>query len=383
VRKPPLILVVEDNPSGLDILQARLTANNYEVITATDGEAGLALARERLPDLVLLDIMMPKMDGIEVCRRLKEDSSLPFIPIIMVTAKASSKDLVAGLEAGGDEYLTKPLDHTALIARVKSMLRIKGLHDTVRDQAVRLEEQSAQLAKWNQMLEQRVADQLVDLERVGRLKRFLSPQLAQLVVSSEDEGLLESHRRDITVVFCDLRGFTAFSEAGEPEEIMGVLQEYHEAMGELIFRFEGTLERFTGDGLMVFFNDPLPCKDPALRAIKMALAMKERVGKLISKWRKRGHQLGFGVGIAKGYATLGKIGFEGRFDYAAIGTVTNLASRLCDKAQDGQVLISQRVYGEVEEKVDVEPQGELALKGLNRPVVAYNVLNLRDKTTAI
>jgi class 3 adenylate cyclase/CheY-like chemotaxis protein len=382
VRTPPLILVVEDNPSGLDILQTRLKAHNYEVITATDGEAGLALARERLPDLVLLDIMMPKMDGIEVCRRLKEDGSLPFIPIVMVTAKAGSQDLVAGLEAGGDEYLTKPLDHTALIARVKSMLRIKGLHDTVREQAKRLEEQSAQLAKWNQTLEQRVAEQIVELERVGRLRRFLSPQLAQLVVSSEDEGLLESHRRDITVVFCDLRGFTAFSEVGEPEEIMGVLREYHEAMGELIFQFEGTLERFAGDGLMVFFNDPLPCKDPALRAIKMALAMEERVGALSNEWRKRGHQLGFGVGIAQGYATLGKIGFEGRFDYAAIGTVTNLASRLCDKAQDGQILISQRVYGEVEEIVDVEPLGELALKGLNRPVFAYNVLSLRDKSTA-
>ena len=378
MRTPPLILIVEDNPAGLDILQTRLTAHNYEVITASDGMEGLALAREKLPDLILLDIMMPKMDGIEVCKRLKEDPSLPFIPVIMVTAKASSQDLVAGLEAGGDEYLTKPLDHTALIARVKSMLRIKDLHDTVREQATRLEEQSAQLAQWNRTLEQRVEEQLVELERVGRLKRFLSPQLAQIVVSSEDERLLESHRRDITVVFCDLRGFTAFSEAGEPEEVMGVLREYHETMGELIFRFEGTLERFAGDGLMVFFNDPLPCKDPALQAIKMALAMGNRAGALSHKWRRRGHQLGFGVGIAQGYATLGKIGFEGRFDYAAIGTVTNLASRLCDKAKDRQILISQRVYGEVEDVVDVEPLGELILKGLNRPIIAYNVLRLKD-----
>jgi class 3 adenylate cyclase len=382
VRTPPLILVVEDNPSGLDILQTRLTAHNYDVITATDGEEGLAMARQRLPDLILLDIMMPKMDGIEVCRRLKEDSSLPFIPIIMATAKAGSQDLVAGLEAGGDEYLTKPLDHTALIARVKSMLRIKDLHDTVREQAARLKEQSTELAEWNRTLEQRVAEQLIELEHVGRLKRFLSPQLAQLVVSSEDEGLLESHRRDITVVFCDLRGFTAFSETGEPEEVMGVLREYHEAMGELIFRFEGTLERFAGDGLMVFFNDPLPCKDPAARAIKMAAAMVKRVGELSKKWRKRGHQLGFGVGIAQGYATLGKIGFEGRFDYAAIGSVTNLASRLCDKAQDAQILISQRVYGAVEEMVDVEPLGEFALKGLHRPVNVYNVLSLKGGLTA-
>lgn len=381
MRTPPLILIVDDNPANLDILQARLTANNYEIITATDGEAGLAMAREKQPDLILLDIMMPKMDGIEVCQRLKADPALPFMPIVMVTAKADSKDVVAGLEAGGDEYLTKPVDHSALIARVKSMLRIKDLHDTVREQAARLEEQSAQLAEWNRTLEQRVVKQLSELDRVGRLKRFLSPQLAELIISSEDEGLLESHRREITVVFCDLRGFTVFSETGEPEEVMGVLREYHEAMGALIFRFKGTLERFAGDGLMVFFNDPLPCDDPAARAVKMAVAMRERVGELITWWRKRGHQLGFGVGIAQGYATMGKIGFEGRFDYAAIGTVTNLASRLCDEAQTEQVLISQRVFGAVEEMVDIEPMGELALKGLNRPITTYNVLSLKGEPT--
>jgi adenylate cyclase len=381
MRTPPLILIVDDNPTNLDILQARLIANNYETITAKDGEAGLAMAREKKPDLILLDIMMPKMDGIEVCRRLKSDTSLPFMPIVMVTAKADSKDVVAGLEAGGDDYLTKPVDHSALIARVKSMLRIKALHDTVQDQAARLEEQSAQLAEWNRTLEQRVVKQLSELERVGRLKRFLSPQLAELIISSDDEGLLESHRREITVVFCDLRGFTAFSETGEPEEVMGVLREYHEAMGALIFRFEGTLERFAGDGLMVFFNDPLLCNDPAARAVKMAVAMRERVGELIAWWRKRGHQLGFGVGIAQGYATMGKIGFEGRFDYAAIGTVTNLASRLCDEAQNEQILISQRVFGAAEEMVDVEPMGELALKGLNRPITTYNVLSLKGGPT--
>ena len=381
MRTPPLILIVDDNPANLDILQARLAAHNYEIITAIDGEEGLAMARDKQPDLILLDIMMPKMDGIEVCRQLRADPSLPFMSIIMVTAKADSKDVVAGLEAGGDEYLTKPVDHAALVARIKSMLRIKELHDTVCEQSARLEEQSAQLAEWNRTLEQRVEQQLAELERVGRLRRFLSPQLAELIVSSEDERLLESHRSEIAVVFCDLRGFTAFSESGEPEEVMGVLREYHSAMGTLIFRFEGTLERFTGDGLMVFFNDPLPCPDPAARAVRMAVEMREFGGKLSEKWRKRGHQLDFGVGIAQGYATLGRIGFEGRFDYAAIGTVTNLASRLCDKAQAGQVLISQRVYAAVEEFVDVEPVGELALKGLHRPVTAYNVLSLKDEST--
>ncbi len=369
MRNPPLILIVDDNPTNVDILQARLTAHNYEIITAEDGEAGLAMAREEQPDLILLDIMMPKIDGIEVCRKLRADASLAFVPIIMVTAKADSKDIVAGLEAGADEYLTKPVDQAALVARVKSMLRIKDLHDTVHEQA-------AQLEGWNRTLEKRVEQQIVELERIGKLKRFLSPQLAQLVISRDHEKLLESHRREITVVFCDLRGFTAFSETGEPEEVMEVLREYHSAMGNLIFRFEGTLERFAGDGLMVFFNDPIPCPDPAARAVKMAVAMRECLAGLTS-WRKRGYQLDFGVGIAEGYATLGKIGFEGRFDYAAIGTVTNLASRLSDEASPGQILISQQVHAAVEDLADVEPLGELTLKGLHRPVMTYNVIQIK------
>jgi len=284
---------------------------------------------------------------------------------------------VAGLEAGGDEYLTKPVDQAAMVARVKSMLRIKALHDTVQEQAARLEAQTAQLAEWNRTLEQRVAEQLAELERVGRLKRFLAPQLAELLLSSGDEKLLESHRREITVVFCDLRGFTAFAETAEPEEVMGVLREYHAVVGPLIFQFEGTLERFAGDGLMVFFNDPLPCPDPAARAVRMAVAMRERAGELAGAWRKRGHALGFGVGIALGYATLGKIGFEGRFDYGAIGPVTNLASRLCDEAAAAQILISQRVYAAVEDLVEAEPVGEFTLKGFQRPVTTYNVLGLK------
>jgi class 3 adenylate cyclase len=368
---------------NLDILQTALSVHGYDIITATDGEEALARAREMVPDLILLDIMMPKLDGLEVCRRLKADATVPFMPIIMVTAKADLTDIVAGLEAGGDEYLTKPVDPAGLVARVKSMLRIKALHDTVQEQAAQLKAQAAQLqaqadqlAEWNRTLERRVAEQVAELERVGRLKRFLSPQLAELIVSSGDEKLLESHRREITVVFCDLRGFTTFSETAEPEEVMGVLREYHAAMGARIFQFEGTLERFAGDGMMVFFNDPLPCPDPAARAVRMAIAMRQSVGELTGAWRKRGHQLDLGVGIALGYATLGKIGFEGRFDYGAIGTVTNLAARLCEEAQGGQILISQRVYAAVEELVEAEPVGDLSLKGFHRPVTAYNVLRL-------
>ncbi len=377
MRTPPLILIVDDNPANVEILQMRLMANNYEIITATDGEIGLAVAREKLPDLILLDIMMPKIDGLEVCRLLKNDPELPFMPIIMVTAKADSKDIIAGLEAGSDEYLTKPVDQGALVARVKSMLRIKDLHDRVKNQTIQLEKQADQLKTWNASLEDRVEKQVEVLQRTRRLKRFLSPQLAELIISADKSDLLNSHRQEITVVFCDLRGFTAFSELGEPEEVMGVLQDYHTAMGQLIFKYGGTLERFTGDGLMVFFNDPIPCDDPSEKAVKMAVSMRDTVAALNYKWKKKGYNLGFGIGIDKGYATLGRIGFEGRFDYAAIGTVTNTASRLCDNAQPDQILISQKVFVDVEDMVNVDMVGDLSLKGLHRSINAYNIIRLR------
>jgi class 3 adenylate cyclase len=363
---------------NVDILQTRLAVHGYEILTATDGEEALELARAQLPDLILLDIMMPRTDGLEVCRLLKGDPALPFMPIIMVTAKADTKDIVTGLEMGADEYLTKPVDQAALVARVKSMLRIKALHDTVHEQAVQLATQTMQLADWNRTLEQRVSEQIAQIERIGRLRRFLAPQLAELIVSTGEEKHLESHRREVTVVFCDLRGFTAFSETTEPEEVMEVLREYHAALGQLIFAFEGTLERFTGDGLMVFFNDPVPCPDPTPQAVRMAVAMRQRVGELTDTWRKRGHHLDFGVGIAQGYATLGKIGFEGRFDYAAIGTVTNLAARLCGEATGGQILVSQRVSAAVEGLALIDPVGELSLKGFGKPVAAFSVRALKD-----
>jgi len=375
MRTPPWILVADDSAENREILSARLAANGYHVLTASDGEQALAVARAEQPDLILLDVMMPKVNGLDVCRRLKADPSLPFMPVVLVTARGDTQDIVAGLEAGADEYLTNPVDQTALLARVKAALRIKSLQDTVQAQAT-------QLAEWNRTLEGRVAEQLAELERVGRLKRFLSPQLAEVIISSGDEAFLESHRREITVVFTDLRGFTAFSETAEPEEVISILREYHAALGELIFRYEGTLERFAGDGLMIFFNDPVPVPDPQARAVRMAVAMRRRVGELSVGWRKRGHQLGFGVGIAQGYATLGKVGFEGRFDYAAIGSVTNLASRLCDEAKPEQILISQRVYASVEGLVEVEAVSDLTLKGFVRPVAVYNVVALRDGVAA-
>jgi len=376
VRTPPRILIVDDTPANVEILQMRLAANGYEILTAGDGEEALEIIGDQRPDLILLDIMMPKVDGIEVCRRVKTDDALPFIPIILVTSKADPKDIVAGLEAGAEEYLTKPVEHTALVARVKSMLRIKELHDKSQEQAARLEEQAVELGELNQGLEERVADQLTELEQVSQLKRFFSPQLAELIVSSGDDKFMESHRQEITVVFCDLRNFTEFSSSAEPEEQLRVLREYHNAVGSLIFRYEATLEHFAGDGVMAFFNVPVPCPDPAARAIKMSIAMRDEIGELGNEWKKRGFELGFGVGIALGYATLGQVGFEGQFHYMAIGSVANLASRLCDQAEDGQILITQRVYADVEEIAEVEPVGELTFKGFHKPVPAYQVLGI-------
>jgi adenylate cyclase len=370
MNDPQRILIVDDNEANRDILEARLKAHGYELLEAADGEEALAAVRQDHPDLILLDVMMPKLDGLEVCRRIKGDATLPFTPIILVTSKSDTRDVIAGLDAGADEYLTKPVDQAALVARVKSVLRIKALHDQVQAQA-------ADLAAWNRTLEQRVAEQLGEIERVGRLKRFLSPQVAELVVSSGDDRMLESHRRDITVVFCDLRGFTAFSETAEPEEVMSILREYHAGLGALINKFEGTIERFNGDGVMVLFNDPLPCPDPSVRAVRMAVEMRDCIAGLAAQWRKHGHELGFGMGIAHGYATLGCVGFEGRFQYSVTGTVANLAARLCDQAKSGEILVDSKVHAAVERMAELEPAGELALKGLHRPVRAFNVRELR------
>jgi len=372
MNNPPRILVVDDNATNRDILTTRLKAHGYETLQAADGEEALAAVQQHRPDLILLDVMMPKLDGIETCRRLKGDASFPFLPIILVTARTDSKDIVAGLEAGADEYLTKPVDQAALVARVRSVLRIKALHDQVQAQA-------ADLAKWNQTLEQRVAEQVAEIERIGRLKRFLPPQVAQLV-SSGDEHVLESHRREVTVVFCDLRGFTAFAETAEPEEVIAILRDYYGALGALIDKFEGTVERFAGDGIMVLFNDPLPCEAPWAKAVQMAVAMRDGVAKLAANWRTRGHDLGFGIGIAHGFATLGCIGFEGRFQYSATGTVANLASRLCDQAHNGQILVDAKVRAEVEGLAELESIGELDLKGFRRPVKAFNVRGLRKSS---
>jgi class 3 adenylate cyclase/CheY-like chemotaxis protein len=364
------------------VLRVRLNAQGYEVVTAVDGEDALTQARELEPDLVLLDIMMPKLDGISVLKELKGDTTFRFTPVILVTAKADTRDVVNGLEAGGDDYLTKPFEHAALVARVRSLLRIKELHDTVQSQAGQLKEQTEQLASWNQTLEARVAEQLAQIERIGRLQRFLAPQVAQMIASSDaPDSMLSSHRREVTVLFCDLRGFTAFTDAVEPEEVTSVLREYHENLGELIFQYEGTLERFLGDGIMIVFNDPIPCDDHTERAVRLALDMRARVATLAEQWSRKGYVLGFGIGIASGYATLGQVGFEHRREYTAIGRAVNLASRLCDEAKAGQIVISQRAFSAVEPWVTGSHIGQLDLKGFNRPIDAYEITSWRCRSS--
>jgi adenylate cyclase len=375
MHEPARILIVDDNPTNRDILVTRLAMHGYDLSQAADGEEAVAAVKIVVPDLVLLDVMMPKMNGIDACLHLKNDPTLPFIPIILVTAKADTKDVIAGLEAGADEYLTKPVDQGALVARVRSMLRLKALHDRTVAQAV-------DLAKWNQTLEQRVSEQIAEIDRIGRLKRFLPPQIAKLVVASRHENLLESHRRSVAVLFCDLRGFSAFSELAEPEEVLQVMREYHVTLGKLADKYEGTVERFTGDGLLVVFNDPVPCPDPCLRAVHTAVQMRDEVTNLSQKWSRLGHDLGFGIGIAYGYATLGTIGYEGRLQYSVTGKVANLAARLCGQAKDRQILIDINVCSAADAHGNMEFIGELNLRGFTRPMKTFNVLKLKPISSA-
>ncbi len=368
------ILAVDDRPENLRLLDAVLSPRGYQMLAAASGEEALRVLKEETIDLVLLDILMPGMDGYEVCRRIRADRHTAFLPVVMITASGEEQK-VRALECGADDFVTKPFEQSELLARVASLARVKHYQDKIR-------RQSDELATWNRELEDRVRDQVAELQRVNRLRRFLSPQLADLVVDSGDESFLNSHRREIVVVFCDLRNFTPFAESSEPEEVMGVLAEYHEALGHLIHAYEGTLERFTGDGLMVFFNDPMPCQNAPEQALRMAVAMRERVRELAGSWYKRGHDLALGIGVAQGYATLGRIGFEGRFDYAAIGSVTNLSARLCSEAGPWQVLASQRVVSAVEDIVDAETVGELELKGFSRPVRTFDVKAINTMTVA-
>jgi adenylate cyclase len=368
VTAGPRILVVDDTPANVRLLEAVLRPRGYEVLRAGSGPEALeAVARDR-PDLVLLDIVMPGIDGYEVCRQLRATPASAVLPVVMITASGNEEKLRA-LEAGADDFIAKPFDQAELLARVRSLLRVKEYHDLI-------ESQATELAEWNRTLEARVDEQVAELERLTRLRRYLSPQIAELVLSAPDQTVLESHRREVAVLFCDLRGFTAFTEDVEPEEVMAALADFHDAVGPLINSFAATVGGFTGDGLMVFFNDPLPCPDPPQRAVRLAVAMRERMATVSERWKVLGHDLGFAVGITVGHATLGEVGFAGRYDYTAHGTAINLAARLCDAAASGQILISPPVRAAVEQLVEAEPAGDLQLKGIHKPVAATNVISL-------
>jgi len=376
--KPARILVVDDTPRNVKLLAELLTGSGYDVATASTGADALehvaGRAGER-PDLVLLDVLMPGMSGYDVCRAIRADAATTTLPVVMVTALEASAERVRGIEAGADDFLSKPISQPELLARVRSLLRAKELHDTVQRQA-------AQLAELNRTLEERVARQLGELDRLGRLKRFLPPQIVERVVAGDADDPLSSHRRDIAAVFLELRGLTLFAETRAPDEVMAVLRDYHETVGGQVAAFEGTLERFTGDGIAIFFNDPVPQPDAAERAVRMALAIRERCRATFARWEEHGFELSLGMGISRGVATLGAIGFESRSDYAAIGAVTRLAARLCEAAQANEILISPPVVAAVEPHVHVEPAGELSLRGFLRPVAAHRVTAERIRPSA-
>ena len=367
------ILIVDDTPANLALLSEALKSD-YRTRVAMNGEKALKIAFSASPpDLILLDIMMPGIDGYEVCRRLKADAATRNIPVIFVTAMIDAEDETKGLELGGVDYVSWPTSASIVKARVKAHLALYMQSQEMVRMIARLEAQSAELSEWNRTLEQRVAEGVNQVDRLGRLKRFFSPSVVDLLLSGSEDDPLKSHRREIAAAFVDLRGFTTFTETSDPEDVMGVIGEYHEAMGQLVMAFGGTLERFAGDGIMIFFNDPVQIDNPSATAVKMAIAMQERFATLAQGWHKRGYELGMGIGVAQGYATIGAIGFEGRRDYGAIGTVTNLAARLCGEAAGGQILIAQRVQGCVADFARTDLIGELSLKGFHRPVAAYAV----------
>ena len=346
------VLVVDDTPDNLSLLSGVLK-DEYKVKVANSGERALQILQAGpLPDVVLLDVMMPGMNGHEVLRRIREDDRMRAVPVIFVTAMSEAADEERGFALGAVDYIVKPISPPTVLARVRTHIALSDMKKN---------------------LEKRVQEQVAQLERLGRLKGFFSPELAESIVSGGGEDLLKTHRREVVVVFLDLRGFTAFTDRSEPEEVMAVLGEYHRAMGRLIMAHKGTLERFAGDGLMIFFNDPIRLDNPVANAVQMALAMQEQFAPLRTAWKKRGYELDLGIGIAQGYATLGAIGFEGRWDYACIGSVTNLAARLCGEAKGGQIVTNQKTLARIEETAQAEPLGELVLKGLAQPVKAFNV----------
>jgi class 3 adenylate cyclase len=352
------ILVVDDQRANADMMAGILHARGYDVVTAPGGEAALEQVRAGTPDLVVSDIVMPGMDGYELCRRLRAQPATALLPVILVTSVEANDERVKGLEAGADDFLSKPVNWDELFARVRSLLRIKRLQDEVKS--------------WNAKLEERVREQVEQLEQLGRLKRFFSRPVAEAIVAG-GEDILAPHRREITAVFLDLRGFTAFTDRADPEEVLELLRAYHVTLGRTVDAFGGTLEHFAGDGVMIFFSDPFPVDRPADRAVRMALALQKAFTPIAEAWAKLGHNVGLGIGIAQGEATLGVIGSEQRWEYAAIGNVPNLAARLCGEARAGEILLDAQVEQEIATLAYTEPVGPLQLRGFFQPVPAFRL----------
>jgi adenylate cyclase len=366
------VLVVDDQAPNRRLLSDLLAFHGYAVETAAGGREALEKIRALKPDLVLLDVVMPDMSGYEVCKVLREDPHTGILPVVMVTALDPAQERVKGLEAGADDFLSKPINPPELLARVRSLLRIKTFHDTV-------EAQARELADLNAGLERRVQEQLGELQRLTQLKRFFPPHLAERIVAGDVDDPLATRRREVTVVILDLRGFTAFADTSEPEEVMSVLRLYHSAMGRLIQTHGGTQEQFSGSTMLVIFNDPVIVEDPAAHAVRMALEMQQRFAELVTTWRKRGHDIALGIGIAHGYATIGAIGDEARVGYGVIGRVTNLAARLSTEAKPGEILISGTVHQLIEGMVDAQPADRVNLDGFARPVLAFSITGLKAK----
>lgn len=367
------ILIVDDTPANL-ALMVELLQPHCRTRVAINGEKAIELTLGTdPPDLILLDIMMPGMSGYDVCRRIKAEPRVRDIPIIFLSAMGSVEDETLGLELGGVDYVTKPIRPAIVLARIRTHLAMARQARERERLVARLEQQARALTELNHTLEQRIADGVAQVERLGRLKRYFSPSVVDLMLSGTADDPLKSHRREVAAAFVDLRGFTAFTETSDPEDVMHVIHQYHEAMGVLVMSHGGTLEHFAGDGMMICFNDPVEIENPALVAVDMAIGMQTRFSDLVQDWYRRGYNLSMGIGVALGFATIGAIGFEGRRDYGVIGNVTNLAARLCGEAAGGQILVSHRVHGFVADQVHSESLGTMQLKGFHNPVAVYAV----------
>jgi adenylate cyclase len=352
------ILVVDDQRANVEMMAGVLAGRGYSVTSAFNGAEALEQVRETQPDLVVSDILMPLMDGYELCRRLRGAPETALLPVILVTSLDAQRERVNGLEAGADDFLSKPVNWEELFARVRSLLRIKALQDELKEVNTRLEE--------------RVREQVAQLQRLSRLKRFFSKPVAEAIVAGGEE-MLKPHRREITAVFLDLRGFTAFTDRADPDEVMELLRAYHVTLGVTVDEFGGTLEHFAGDGIMIFFSDPLPIDHPAERAVRMALALHQAFTPISAAWAKLGHHVGLGIGIAQGEATLGVIGFEQRWEYAAIGNVPNLAARLCGEARAGEILLDEQTERAVARLAQTESIGPLQLRGFQHPLAGFRL----------